>query len=341
MARGMKGILTGAALAAVIGSVACGRAGAEGFDPFSVHWQVSRSPARAMEARESTPADPCQFGQPGPKVGLIEVVERALCHNPRTRYAWANAKVQAAVLGVRESAYLPTVSAGLAYGKQRNKTEYADVGGYPFSSLDSDSSPVVRSGSLKMSWVLSDFGLRGSRVDEARAMLEAANATHDATIQAAFVEAAREFTQAEITASVPELNELHEVVYPLWHSAYPDRDFELIKSLLPRMDSLTALLDAAPLPGILREKQAAWDERKANLASALLGLHAATESGNHEEMLKQVEAFHAGYEQLVRTIRPLVKELDAYHQELYKLYHYYGPQYDLPQIQASAAVSSS
>lgn len=193
MARGMKGILTGAALAAVIGSVACGRAGAEGFDPFSVHWQVSRSPARAMEARESTPADPCQFGQPGPKVGLIEVVERALCHNPRTRYAWANAKVQAAVLGVRESAYLPTVSAGLAYGKQRNKTEYADVGGYPFSSLDSDSSPVVRSGSLKMSWVLSDFGLRGSRVDEARAMLEAANATHDATIQAAFVEAAQSY----------------------------------------------------------------------------------------------------------------------------------------------------
>lgn len=149
--------------------------------------------------------------------------------------------------------------------------------------------------------------------------------------------AAHEFTQAEITASVPELRDLHEVVYPLWHSAYPDKDFAMIKELLPQMDTLTARLDAAPLPGILREKQAAWDEKKANLKSTLQQLHAAASKDDQSEMLKQVEAFHAVYEQLVRTIRPLVKELDAYHQELYKLYHYYAPAYDIEKIRSAAA----
>lgn len=35
-----------------------------------------------------------------------------------------------------------------------------------------------------------------------------------------------------------------------------------------------------------------------------------------------------GYEQLVRVIRPLVPELESFHQELYKLIHYYGPAND-------------
>lgn len=190
----MNRFLVSAAWLPALALAVCGGAGAEGFDPFSVNWQVSKSSAKAVSAEESVVA-PCLFEKLGAKVGLVEVVERALCHNPKIRYAWANAKTQAAVLGVRQSAYLPTASAGLAIGKQRNKTEYADVVGYqvPFSLLNSDNSPGVRSGTLKLSWVLSDFGLRGSRVDEARAMLDAANATHDATIQAAFVEAAQAY----------------------------------------------------------------------------------------------------------------------------------------------------
>ena len=68
-----------------------------------------------------------------------------------------------------------------------------------------------------------------------------------------------EITQEELTATVPELRELHEVIYPLWHNAYPEKDYALIKELLPQAESLTAKLDAAKLPGILRDKQEAWD----------------------------------------------------------------------------------
>ncbi len=146
-----------------------------------------------------------------------------------------------------------------------------------------------------------------------------------------------EIIAGETTASVPALKDLHEVVYPLWHTAYPNKDYAMIKELLPEADELTAKLDEAKLPGILRDKQAAWDEGKAKLKASLQQLHAAVDANNEEEMLKQTEAFHAGFEGLMRTIRPMVPELDAFHQELYKLYHYYAPEYDLTQIRAAAA----
>jgi CRISPR/Cas system-associated endonuclease Cas3-HD len=145
-------------------------------------------------------------------------------------------------------------------------------------------------------------------------------------------EARQEITQEELKTAIPELMELHEVVYPLWHSAYPEKDYALIKELLPQAESLTAKLDAAKLPGILRDKQEAWDKGKEFLKSAFNNLKKAVKSDNKEEMLKQVEAFHAGFERLVRTIRPVVSELEAFHQELYKLYHYHAPSYDIEGI---------
>jgi hypothetical protein len=39
---------------------------------------------------------------------------------------------------------------------------------------------------------------------------------------------------------------------------------------------------------------------------------------------------------LVRTIRPVLKEVDAFHQVLYMLYHYYLPNYDFEKIKASS-----
>lgn len=146
-----------------------------------------------------------------------------------------------------------------------------------------------------------------------------------------------ECSDEELQASVPALKDLHEVVYPLWHTAYPNKDYPLIKELLPQVDDLTAKLDAAKLPGILRDKQADWDKEKGTLKATLKELHAAVDANNEEAMLKQTEAFHASYEKLVRIIRPVAPELDAFHQELYKLYHYYMPEYDLAKMREAAA----
>ncbi len=162
--------------------------------------------------------------------------------------------------------------------------------------------------------------------------LSFASASTDAML---LQEAKPEISQEELKAAVPELMELHEVVYPLWHSAYPEKDYALIKELLPQAEALTAKLDAAKLPGILRDKQEAWDKGKEFLKSALDNLKKAVQSDDKDEMLKQVEAFHTGFERLARTVFPVVDELEAFHQELYKLYHYYAPSYDLEGIRTA------
>jgi hypothetical protein len=149
--------------------------------------------------------------------------------------------------------------------------------------------------------------------------------------------ATKEISDQELSSTMPALGELHKVIRPLWHEAYPAKDYAKIKSLLPQADTLVAAVDKAALPGILRDKQAAWDVAKGNLKNSLAQLHVAAKADNQEEMLKQTEAFHAAFEGCVRTIRPAVPELDAFHQELYKLYHYYTPAYDLEKIRTSAA----
>jgi hypothetical protein len=149
--------------------------------------------------------------------------------------------------------------------------------------------------------------------------------------------ATKEISEQELSWAMPALGDLHKVIRPLWHDAYPAKDYAKIKSLLPQADTLVTAVDKAALPGILKDKQAVWDAAKGNLKNALAQLHAAAKADNQEEMLKQTEAFHAAFERCVRTIRPAVPELDVFHQELYKLYHYYTPQYDLEKIRTSAA----
>jgi len=39
---------------------------------------------------------------------------------------------------------------------------------------------------------------------------------------------------------------------------------------------------------------------------------------------------------MVRVIRPVLKEVDAFHQVLYMLYHYYLPDYDFEKIKQAA-----
>lgn len=155
---------------------------------------------------------------------------------------------------------------------------------------------------------------------------------------AAEPEAKAEISHEELSAAVPELNGLHEVVYPLWHTAYPEKDYAMIKELLPQVEELAAKVYGAALPGILRDKQADWDSGIENLKTTLQNLKTAVEADNQAGMLEQTEAFHSAYEKMVRTIRPVVTELEAFHQELYKLYHYYTPEYDLEKIHAVVPV---
>jgi peptidoglycan hydrolase CwlO-like protein len=136
----------------------------------------------------------------------------------------------------------------------------------------------------------------------------------------------------QVTANVPALDSLHESIYILWHNAYPNKDYALIKNLLPKLAVSVSKLSTSALPEILHGKQANWDNEIKNLQNNLSALQKAVKEDNKESMLKASESLHASYEKLVGIIRPVLSELESFHEELYKVYHSYMPNNDIEKI---------
>lgn len=141
----------------------------------------------------------------------------------------------------------------------------------------------------------------------------------------------------EVNASVPALSDFHEVIYQIWHTAWPEKNLSILVDVLPQVQQYTDSLTRAELPGILRDKQAAWDLEIAALQSIVNQYAAATSPLDSVKLLDAAERLHAQYETLVRTIRPVTKEIDQFHQVLYMIYHHYWPNKDQEKLVSSVA----
>ena len=141
-----------------------------------------------------------------------------------------------------------------------------------------------------------------------------------------FVLVAEQIPDPETDSTVPELIAFHDIIYPIWHTAFPAKDYAALRGFVSAINDQAAKINAAILPGILREKKQAWDSGLAefNLAVAAYGKAAA--ATNDQALLDAAELLHASFEMLVRAIRPVAKEVDEYHKILYVVYHKYLPE---------------
>ncbi|OWT57633.1 TolC family protein [Candidimonas nitroreducens] len=172
---------------------------------------IAGAPARAATAGLATPPDTlaagglrgsgdgpqgaatCAFATPGKApLSLLDAVQRALCHDPRTRKAWAYIAAQRGALGVSRAAYLPTLSASGSIARIHQHVSYTDLPGYE-STLDTRSTQV----GLTLDWVLYDFGLRAAHLEQSRQLLNAANASRDATLQSVFLDTVHAYYDAQ------------------------------------------------------------------------------------------------------------------------------------------------
>jgi len=155
-------------------------------DPFNTAVLHSASPgARLLRA-------PCQTIAANTALDLVQVVEQALCNNPQTRIAWANARAQAAQVGVAKGAYLPSIDASA----RRSRT-----GGEGSTSYSS-------TGGLSISYLLYDFGGREATLEKAQQLMAARSASEDATLQEVFLAAVQAYYNAlAAEAAVTAANE--------------------------------------------------------------------------------------------------------------------------------------
>ncbi len=141
---------------------------------------------------------------------------------------------------------------------------------------------------------------------------------------------------SEAKAEVPALGDFHEVIYVIWHDAWPAKDYAKLRSLLPEIEKGAAALVSAPLPGILQHKQSVWNEGIQALKTTVDEYRSAVKAENNEGLMSAAEKLHSNYERLVRVIRPPMKELEDFHSSLYMLYHHYLPAFDLEKIKSSS-----
>jgi hypothetical protein len=142
---------------------------------------------------------------------------------------------------------------------------------------------------------------------------------------------------AETVGRVPELEKFHTVIYKLWHTAWPKKDIPMLVALAPEITAGTDSVAKAQLPGILRDKKEPWDKNVAVLQQCAVRYTAAAAGRDSLRLLVEGEKLHMQYEAMVRLIRPPMKELEAFHTELYMLYHHYGPEFDLPKIRNASS----
>jgi hypothetical protein len=142
---------------------------------------------------------------------------------------------------------------------------------------------------------------------------------------------------ADADANVPALESFHKVVRQIWHDAWPKKDTAMLRSLLPEVEKGIAEVASAQLPGILRERKAAWNEAVKQLQRTGSEYKAAAAGKDDTKLLASAEALHGRFEGLARALWPSIDEMDDFHAVLYMLYHYYLPKYDSEKIKSSIA----
>ncbi|MBN1632889.1 MAG: hypothetical protein JW917_01840 [Ignavibacteria bacterium] len=146
------------------------------------------------------------------------------------------------------------------------------------------------------------------------------------------LQAQQEIDSCEINWRVQELSDFHEVIHEMWHEAYPSKDISKLKSFVPDIKVHIEKINNVSLPGILQDKVNKWKEALQLLNSTAEQYYAAAEGDGEQIMLDAAEELHSKYEMMVRTIAPLMKEVDLYHQVLYIIYHKYLPNKDYASI---------
>jgi len=153
-------------------------AAAAGFDPLGTDALL---PPRPPVAGEDGRFAPCPPPAADAVLGVLDVVDQALCRHPRTFEIWASARNQAALVGVSQATFLPGVSASGTVNRNRSDGENA----------------TTRSAAMTLSWLLADFGTRSANLENARQLLVAAASTLDATVQSVFLNALQAYYNAQ------------------------------------------------------------------------------------------------------------------------------------------------
>ena len=134
---------------------------------------------------------------------------------------------------------------------------------------------------------------------------------------------------------IPELQEMHHYIQPMWHKGYPEKDIKLLHSLYPELYAQFEKLKNAPFPEEWPDRKMHWQQGLNQMQNTLKSYKNAMDNNNQEELLKAVRELHDNYEGLMMIVNPPIPEIDDFHKTLYHVYHDYLPNKDWEKIAQS------
>lgn len=138
-------------------------------------------------------------------------------------------------------------------------------------------------------------------------------------------------------ADVAALNDFHEIIYVVWHDAWPNKNIKQLIDFVPSIEKGVANVEKSKLPGILREKQDKWTAGVKELTEISKKYKIAAAASDTVELLDAAEKLHGKFENLIRILKPSMKELQVFHESLYNLYHYYMPENNYKKIKETVS----
>jgi hypothetical protein len=95
-----------------------------------------------------------------------------------------------------------------------------------------------------------------------------------------------------------EIEEFHLVLYPLWHEAMPQKDYQTIKFAIPSLESKMDALMKAQIPEEFTHIEAQIIEKREALGKAVDNLANACRKNKDEEIIDKLTQMHESYRAL-------------------------------------------
>lgn len=134
-------------------------------------------------ALASLPAFSGECPSPGPQpLSLPDVVNIALCNNPQSHSAWLSVEQKRVQVDTTRADYYPQLTASATQSRY-------------FGDSASAGHQDQTAAQLSLNWLLYDFGAREANVNNAQALLKAAEASRDGTALSVYMQAVEAYYQ--------------------------------------------------------------------------------------------------------------------------------------------------
>jgi len=135
------------------------------------------------------------------------------------------------------------------------------------------------------------------------------------------------------------LEDFHSVLAPMWHEAYPIKDFKSIREQAPMFRQKLMALIVIPAPdNMTQEKREAFFTKRQELAFYVDQYEKAAADSTDSALAASFEKMHWGYEELDKVFMVEIKQLDSFHETLYYLWHKALPAKDYKAVKSTMPV---